>query len=412
MAITEVIKFEGSPDALVWKYPEEDFNTMSQLVVDETHEALLVVNGNAADLFGPGARPLTVSNTPLARKFVEVPTGGVSPFPCKVFFINKVHHMDLLWGTDSPFTCSDPDYQIFIHVMSHGSLSVSVSDSRKFMLKMVGFRDTFDPQELVKKFRGIIVSHVKHCISQLMIKAKISFFDISAYIFEISGAVKTYLDKIFDEYGVKIEYFNIEEVAAPEEDYQKVGEAKERRAARIIDGTSWWKEHQMEVALAFASNEGTVGNMGGALGGFMMGGAMAGPITNIAKGVFEEEKGTTEIPPQDLKGINSPLGGGSGDVDINEFFRTANDIPHDTAAGKCAKCGAELPENAKFCLECGEKVVKEDANMVVCPGCGKSVPKGKFCLECGYRFSKNVCPMCGTELRDGAKFCPECGEKI
>ena len=51
MAIAEVIKFEGPHDALVWKFPIEDFNATSQLIVDETHEALLVVNGNAADLF-------------------------------------------------------------------------------------------------------------------------------------------------------------------------------------------------------------------------------------------------------------------------------------------------------------------------------------------------------------------------
>ena len=54
MAIAEVIKFEGPQDALVWKFPIEDFNATSQLIVDETHEALLVVNGNAADLFANG----------------------------------------------------------------------------------------------------------------------------------------------------------------------------------------------------------------------------------------------------------------------------------------------------------------------------------------------------------------------
>lgn len=98
MAIADVIKFEGPQNALVWKFPVEDFNATSQLIVDETHEALLVVNGNAADLFTAGRRTLSVPNIPIARKLIEIPTGGNSPFPCKVFFINKVHQMDLLWG--------------------------------------------------------------------------------------------------------------------------------------------------------------------------------------------------------------------------------------------------------------------------------------------------------------------------
>lgn len=89
MAIAEVIKFEGPQDALVWKFPIEDFNATSQLIVDETHEALLVVNGNAADLFTAGRRTLSVPNIPIARTLIEIPTGGNSPFPCKVFFINK-----------------------------------------------------------------------------------------------------------------------------------------------------------------------------------------------------------------------------------------------------------------------------------------------------------------------------------
>lgn len=99
MAISEVIEFKGSPDLLVWKYPEENFNTTSQLIVDPTHEALLVLNGNAADLFGEGRHTLTTSNIPFLRKIIEIPTGGKTAFPCKVYYINKVHQMDLLWGT-------------------------------------------------------------------------------------------------------------------------------------------------------------------------------------------------------------------------------------------------------------------------------------------------------------------------
>lgn len=175
MAIAEVIKFEGPQDALVWKFPIEDFNATSQLIVDETHEALLVVNGNAADLFTAGRRTLSVPNIPIARTLIEIPTGGNSPFPCKVFFINKVHAMDLLWGTQGPIALEDPLYDIFMHVMANGSMSVSVENSRKFMLKIVGFRDRFTPDDLIAKFRGIISSHVKDCISKIMINGMLSY---------------------------------------------------------------------------------------------------------------------------------------------------------------------------------------------------------------------------------------------
>ena len=87
-------------------------------------------------------------------------------------------------------------------------------------------------------------------------------------------------------------------------------------------------------------------------------------------------------------------------------------IQTNASNNQCAKCGAPLPQNAKFCLECGEKVapVMQD-NTVTCPSCGKTVAKGKFCPECGYKFI-TACPKCGKEIVPGAKFCLECGEKL
>lgn len=51
--IAEVIKYEGDNTTFVWKHPSEDFNSLSQLVVHETQEALFMMNGQALDLFGP-----------------------------------------------------------------------------------------------------------------------------------------------------------------------------------------------------------------------------------------------------------------------------------------------------------------------------------------------------------------------
>jgi len=82
------------------------------------------------------------------------------------------------------------------------------------------------------------------------------------------------------------------------------------------------------------------------------------------------------------------------------------------ADGKCVKCGAILPPDAKFCLECGERTTPTiPADMVVCPECGKTVAKGKFCPECGHKFI-TVCHKCGKDIVPGAKFCLECGEKL
>lgn len=59
-----------------------------------------------------------------------------------------------------------------MYAMANGSMSVSVENSRKFMLKIVGFRDRFTTDDLIAKFRRIISGHVKDCISKIMIDGK------------------------------------------------------------------------------------------------------------------------------------------------------------------------------------------------------------------------------------------------
>lgn len=391
MTIADVVKFEGPVDSLVWKYPIEDFNATSQLIVDETHEALLVVNGNAADLFLPGRRTLSLPNIPLADKLINIPTGGESPFPCKVFFINKVHQMDLLWGTQGPIALEDPLYEIFLHIMLHGSISFQVSDSRKFMLKVVGFRDQFNAEDLTSKFRGIISSHIKDCISKIMINGMVSYFTINSNLFEISEVVKEKLALIFDDYGIEIKFFNIETIEVPDKDYEAVSKAKERRTGRIIEGYTWQEERQMMIAEKFASNEGTMGNVGGAVGGFMMGGAVGGTISDIARSAMSEERIPKEKPPKDVTGAASPLGSLPQAFNVSSFFgntkgtdadKSEEQQPITEQAGKfCTSCGAKVPEDAMFCSKCGQRLVR-------------------------------CCSNCNTVLSTDSLFCHKCGTKI
>lgn len=53
------------------------------------------------------------------------------------------------------------------------------------------------------------------------------------------------------------------------------------------------------------------------------------------------------------------------------------------------------------------------AAMKTCPRCGVSVPENaKFCSECGAALHPAVCPQCGHAVTPGAKFCIECGTAL
>lgn len=414
MALSQVITFGGSPDQLVWKYPDENITTTSKLIVDATHEALLVVNGEAADLFGPGERTLSLPNIPLVNKITSIPTGGINPFPCKVFYVNKVHHLDLLWGTQgAPITLEDPDYQIFLHVMLHGNVAFSVSDTRKFLLKLVGFRKEFRPADVVDNFKGLISTHVKDCISKIMINGRVGFFQMNANLMEVSNVVRERLNQIFDDYGIEIQFFNIESIEVPEKDYDTVKAAKERRAGRIIEGYSWQEEKQMEIAKTFAGNEGTMGAMGGMMGGMMGGAMMGGTISELARNAMSADRIPTQAPPHDVRSAsplnpingqnirdmmnagtsaavaqppvqrNNFMGGFDVDTDFSSGAAQVVSAPAGPVAGGsfCAQCGGAVTPGQKFCPNCGNPLAR------TCPGCGAPVDQNaRFCAQCGHRL--------------------------
>src|SRR5579859_5326935 len=54
---------------------------------------------------------------------------------------------------------------------------------------------------------------------------------------------------------------------------------------------------------------------------------------------------------------------------------------------RCPNCQTENPPTAKFCVECGNR-------LVVCPNCGTiNLPTAKFCLECGTQLTPISTPV-------------------
>ena len=168
MAIAEVIKYEGDNSTFVWKHPCEDFNTSTQLIVHESQEAIFFLNGQALDLFPPGRHTLETQNIPLLRKIINIPTGGESAFHCEVYFINKAEQMAIRWGTDSKVQYVEPTYGFPLYIGASGEMSISVDNSRKLLIKLVGTEKSLDRQHLTTYFRAILMTRIKTYIAQTL----------------------------------------------------------------------------------------------------------------------------------------------------------------------------------------------------------------------------------------------------
>lgn len=163
--ICEVLKYEGDNSTFIWKHPSEDFNSLTQLIVHESQEAIFFMNGQALDLFGAGRYTLETQNIPKIGKYLNRATGDQMPFHCEVYFINKAEQMAIKWGTDSKVQYIDPQYGFPLAIGVSGEVALRAEDSRKLLLKLVGTENFLGQQKLVSFFRAFLMTRVKTYIS-------------------------------------------------------------------------------------------------------------------------------------------------------------------------------------------------------------------------------------------------------
>ncbi len=464
--IADIIKYEGDNSTFIWKHPNEDFNSLTQLIVHESQEAVFFMNGQALDLFGPGRYTLETQNIPKLGKFLNKITDGETPFHCEVYFINKTVQMAIKWGTDSKVRFIEPTMGIPLEIGACGEMNLTVSDARKLLVKLVGTmngiawdeRSAGFTKSLQNSFRPLISTAVKAHLSTAIKTENIDLFEIDQHLELLSDVLRRSITPGFEEYGLTIPQFYITTVVLPENDpnfkrmkdlhtlsfqtrivqaeafiktTQAEADAEVTAARRKVEMERQTTETEVakraaERELIRAQTEAQAAKMAG----------FAEAEVMAAKGYNQKDVLQAEVQMAYAEGIGNMniSGGGAGDVvglgvglaaagaiapQVGEMFKgmsnTGNTQSAEVSAvstAKCVKCGATLPENAKFCFECGEKVTPAiPAGMIICPSCGQSVAKGKFCPECGHKFITN-CPKCGAELVSGAKFCLECGEKL
>lgn len=316
MAIAEVIKYEGDNSTFIWKHPSEDFNSLTQLIVHESQEAIFFMNGQALDLFGAGRYTLETQNIPKIGKVLNRTTGDTTPFHCEVYFINKTEQMSIKWGTDSKVQYIDPQYGFPIAIGASGEMSLRAEDSRKLLLKLVGTENFLGQQKLVSFFRAFLMTRVKTYIAQVIKANAINIFEIDENLTAFSENIHKLLIPDFADYGISLERFFVTNIVKPdgERQYEKfkelhfrqyadIAEAKLRQQTDLIyaqteaqkvvidsqaqatkraqEGYTYAQERGFDVAEKAAQNEavgqftnmgvglGTMAGVGGAVGGFV-----------------------------------------------------------------------------------------------------------------------------------------------
>lgn len=223
--LASIIKYEGDNTTFIWKHPIEDFNFGSQLIVHESQEAIFFKDGQALDLFGPGRYTLETQQLPLLERAYSLPTDTQGTFHSEVYFINKTVQMAIKWGTPDKVRFIDPLTGTPLELGASGEMNVQVDNARKLLIKLVGTTKGISWEEgpgltksLQASFRPLIANAVKTNLTAVIKSEAIDLLEIDEKLDLISGVLADKIRPGFEEYGLTIPQFYVNNIVLPEDD--------------------------------------------------------------------------------------------------------------------------------------------------------------------------------------------------
>lgn len=337
-------KYDFNDREIIHKYSDENFNTQSIVEVLDSQEALFMKNGQILDILPPGRHALITENIPILKAFASIASDSKSTFTSRLYYVNLKHNFDFLWGTHTPMNLLDPLYNVILPVGSSGHAALKITDSKKFFIKFAGTKSSLYIDEIISSFKSITSTNIKDILAETIVYQKISLININTLLLELSEVVKIKLNQIFNDYGLNIVLFSIENISVNENDpsFIQLKSAISKRSEMSILGYNYDSERKFDVLEGAANNSSTGGQLIGAGLGLGMGAAVGGQFG----GIFESQMSKSN---------------------------------HNTKV--CSNCNKNVDLMSNFCNFCGNSFQK-----INCGKCGSIIEKGNFCSNCGTKI--------------------------
>lgn len=279
---------------LVYKFPSNNITTGSVLTVNESQEAFFFKSGVLCDSFTAGRHVLSSANLPILQKIINLPSGGETTFTAETWFVSKLDKRNMLWGTGG-LRIIDPYFQIPIKLSARGQYGFRISDGGVFLKKLIGTIGLVSTELIENQFRSDVVEAVKVSIAKFMKQNNVNVNEIGAEYKSLAKVISQQLQLAFDEYGVQLLNFNVEDVSFDESDkgYQTVMEGIAEQAKLSKLGVSYLQQKQIDIAQTAAGNEGA-----GTFMGIGVGVGVGNQLGNIVgESVRQSGLGTNATPP-------------------------------------------------------------------------------------------------------------------
>lgn len=297
----EIIEWlDDDHETLVWRFPVrgQEIKNGAKLVVREGQSACFVNEGKLADVFGPGTYTLTTQNLPILATLKGWKYGFNSPFKAEVYFVSTTQMTDLKWGTQNPIMLRDPEFGP-IRLRAFGIFAARIGDPSKFLRQVAGTDGEYEVDEILGQLKRTLVSR----FTQALGSAKIAALDLAGNYDEIGKKVVGPIRADFEDMGIEITKFIIENISLPPA-VEKVLDTRSEMS--ILGNMQQYGAYQMANAIPDAAR--TPNSMAGAgmglAAGMGMGNQMAQMMGGMHPGANQQQ------PQQQYMGAGVGMPGG------------------------------------------------------------------------------------------------------
>jgi len=290
---TDVIKNSGIGELLIWRQPEEDFNSNSTLIVMPGEVAIFVKGGTIENTFQAGTYKLSTENYPFISRLVNAFSGGISTFNCVIYFVRIASSMEINWGLTSPIQVRDKELGVTTELLTRGSYKIRIADAAQFLSILVGNNvSMFSQKDLNKYFASEFQGKVRAIIARAIMDSNEEILGISARLDEFSMNLLPHIRSIMADYGIQCDKFIVAaiDIVADKkrEEYDQIGinaiaklrNAQADKGVMEILGDDWVKQKTAELLNNVTTNPNS-GGIANAVTGIGVGMASAGIVNQM-----------------------------------------------------------------------------------------------------------------------------------
>ena len=316
---------DDTGNTLVYRFPRHgnEIKNGAGLTVREGQVAVLIDEGQLADVFPPGMYTLETANLPVLSTLRGWKYGFESPFKVEVYFVSTRQFTDQKWGTKNPIMMRDAEFGP-VRVRAFGTYSIRVSDPAVFIREIVGTDGQFTTEEVSDQLRNILVAR----FSDALAESGIPVLDMAANYDELGTKLDDRVKEDLQRYGLELKTLLVENISLP----PAVEEALDKRTSMgVIGDMATYTQYQAATAIGDAAKtEGggglAAGGLGAGLGlamGQQLGRAMGQPSQGQQGGTARAPVGPPPVPqePQYFVAVDGQQTGPFGSSQLMERIR-------------------------------------------------------------------------------------------